>query len=381
MNRRHDLDNLRIIAFFVLIFYHIGMYYVLEWGWHIKSETTYRWLQELMVMTNPWRMSLLFFISAMALSLVAQKYTPLSLLKMRFTRLLIPLLFGMYFIVAPQAYIEGMDRGLINMTFIDFWLEYIDPQTTLLPEQQSSIALLTWNHLWFLPYLFVYSAIVLCLSPLIKRFTDSEVFKSLPIWAFLATVILLMLIAYMQLRIEYPSTHGLTDDWYNHAKYFSVFVAGYLLAQQQSWWNYIIDKRFYFLVIALAGYIFIVADRNGIFAPLAALYTISAWVKGFYGTVFIINHWAWILAALGLAGKYLTKTNRFATYANEAILPWYILHQTLIVIIAYSLKPFGIAPQYEWWLVLSGTLLACYLGFELIKRTKVTRLLFGLKLY
>lgn len=379
MNRRHDLDNLRIIAFFVLIFYHIGMYYVLDWGWHIKSETTYRWLQELMVMTNPWRMSLLFFISAMALSLVAQKYAPLSLLKMRFTRLVIPLLFGMYFIVAPQAYIESMDRGLIDMPFIDFWLEYINPQTILLSEQQSSIALLTWNHLWFLPYLFVYSVILLCFSPLIKRFTDSEVFKGLPIWAFLAAVILLMLIAYMQLRIEYPSTHGLTDDWYNHAKYFSVFVAGYLLAQHQSWWNRIIDKRFYFLAIALAGYIFIVADRNGIFAPLAALYTSSNWVKGFYGTVFIISHWAWILAALGLAGKYLTKTNRFATYANEAILPWYILHQTLIVIIAYSLKPFGVAAQYEWLLVLSGTLLGCYLGFELVKHSKSTRVLFGLK--
>ncbi|GBL04497.1 acyltransferase family protein [Glaciecola sp. KUL10] len=379
MNRRHDLDNLRIIAFFVLIFYHIGMYYVLDWGWHIKSETTYRWLQELMVMTNPWRMSLLFFISAMALSLVAQKYTPLSLLKMRFTRLVIPLLFGMYFIVAPQAYIESMDRGLIDMPFIDFWLEYINPQTILLSEQQSSIALLTWNHLWFLPYLFVYSVIVLCFSPLTKRFTDPEVFKSLPIWVFLVAVILLMLLAYMQLRIEYPSTHGLTDDWYNHAKYFSVFVAGYLLAQQQSWWNCIIDKRFYFLAVALAGYIFIVADRNGIFAPLAALYTSSTWVKGFYGTVFIISHWAWILAALGLAGKYLTKTNPFATYANEAILPWYILHQTLIVIIAYSLKPFGVAAQYEWWLVLSGTLLGCYLGFELIKYSKGTRVLFGLK--
>lgn len=379
MNRRHDLDNLRIIAFFVLIFYHIGMYYILDWGWHIKSETTYRWLQELMVMTNPWRMSLLFFISAMALSLVAQKYTPLSLLKMRFTRLLIPLLFGMYFIVAPQAYIEGLDRGLIDMPFIDFWLEYINPQTTLLPEKQSSIALLTWNHLWFLPYLFVYSVIVLCFSPLIKRFTDSKVFKNLPLWVFLAAVILLMLLAYMQLRIEYPSTHGLTDDWYNHAKYFSVFVAGYLLAQQQSWWNCIIDKRFYFLVIALAGYIFIVADRNGIFAPLAARYTSSTWVKGFYGAVFIISHWAWILAALGLAGKYLTKTNRFATYANEAILPWYILHQTLILIITYSLKPFGVAAHYEWLLVLSGTLLGCYLGFELIKHSKSTRVLFGLK--
>ena len=61
--RYFELDALRVIAFGVLIFYHIGMYYVLEWGWHIKSDVQFPLLQDVMILTNQWRMFLLFLIS------------------------------------------------------------------------------------------------------------------------------------------------------------------------------------------------------------------------------------------------------------------------------------------------------------------------------
>ena len=62
--RRYDIDWLRTLAFIVLILYHVGMYYVADWGWHIKSAEQSVWLQNVMLLTNPWRMSLLFFISS-----------------------------------------------------------------------------------------------------------------------------------------------------------------------------------------------------------------------------------------------------------------------------------------------------------------------------
>src|SRR3546814_3567935 len=46
--RRHDLDWLRIIAFGLLILYHMGMFFV-TWDWHVKrSEEHTSELQSLM---------------------------------------------------------------------------------------------------------------------------------------------------------------------------------------------------------------------------------------------------------------------------------------------------------------------------------------------
>ncbi|MBU2179658.1 MAG: acyltransferase family protein, partial [Gammaproteobacteria bacterium] len=146
-DRRYDLDWLRVLAFAVLILYHIGMYYVADWGWHIKSSVTSVPLQDFMILTNPWRMSLLFLISAMALSLVQQKMSAMSLLRLRSSRLLIPLLFGMFVIVVPQVYFEARSQNLIPPGYLDFWWHYINPKTDLLPDHHSPIGLLTWNHL------------------------------------------------------------------------------------------------------------------------------------------------------------------------------------------------------------------------------------------
>ena len=121
--RFHELDALRVIAFGVLILYHIGMYYVLEWGWHIKSEQPQAWLQDVMILTNQWRMSLLFLISSMVLTVLLTRVEPKPLLFLkragkliiqRTQRLMIPLLFGMFVIVAPQVYIEWTVNGVID---------------------------------------------------------------------------------------------------------------------------------------------------------------------------------------------------------------------------------------------------------------------------
>ncbi|WP_274317233.1 hypothetical protein [Xanthomonas campestris] len=58
MQRRHDLYWLRVIAFGLLVLYHVGMYYV-TWDWHVKSPTTQLMLEPVMLLSSPWRMSLL----------------------------------------------------------------------------------------------------------------------------------------------------------------------------------------------------------------------------------------------------------------------------------------------------------------------------------
>lgn len=104
-DRRYDLDWLRIIAFGLLIFYHVGMFYV-TWDFHVKSSRASDAIEPLMMLTNPWRLTLLFLISGAATRFMADKMKPGALTWARMGRLWPPLLLAVFVIVPPQSYYE-----------------------------------------------------------------------------------------------------------------------------------------------------------------------------------------------------------------------------------------------------------------------------------
>ncbi|MDK1289335.1 acyltransferase family protein [Pseudoalteromonas umbrosa] len=378
-SRQWYLDWVRVWAFAILILYHVGMYYVEGWAFHIKSADTSVLLQDLMLLTNPWRMSLLFFISGVVFAYCERKMSAWALFKAKFFRLFIPLVFSMYIVVAPQLYLEASGKGLIDMTFIEFWFAYINPNTMLLPEYQSIIGLLTWNHLWFLAYLWTYCV---CLLLIFKLLPVHHVFHSClkrlsPAFAFVLAVSFIFYV-WFSLRANYPSTHALVDDWYNHSKYFFAFFSGYCFALLPRFKASVIAQRHTLLILAIVGYSFIIMDKHGVLYGLAQHFDTSIWVKSLYGVIFSINDWAWILMLIGYGAKHLDKSSNKLEYATGAILPWYILHQTLIMVVAAWLKPYGISILWEGILVVLFTVTGCYVGYEIIKRSGPVKLLFGL---
>src|SRR4029453_9711166 len=121
--RRVDLDWVRIGAFGLLILYHVGMFYV-SWSWHIKSAHPVRALEPLMLVLNPWRLSLLFLVAGVAPRFMLRKSAVGLLLRSRSSRLLIPLVFGMLVIVPPQAYIQIVEALGYPNGFVDFYLTH-----------------------------------------------------------------------------------------------------------------------------------------------------------------------------------------------------------------------------------------------------------------
>ena len=379
--RRYDIDWLRTLAFMVLILYHVGMYYVADWGWHIKSEQTSEWLQNLMMLTAPWRMSLLFFISAIALALAQRSGGipgGLHLAGLRTRRLLIPLLFGMFVIVVPQTYIEAMNQGLIEPGYFQFWAKYVNPRTDLLPEHQTPIGLLTWNHLWFLPYLWIYSMLLLPLSKPLKQLAQGRQVQRVPPLVAVIAVVAVLMFVWWCLSARFPQTHALVNDWYNHGRYFLVFVFGYLFALQPRWWQFAIDRRRVFLGLAIACYLLILADHNGAFSALDPATAAHPGMRLIVATVVALNHWSWIFAVVGFAGFYLNRPSPVLRYTNSAILPWYLLHQTLIILFAWWLKPLALPIGIEAVVLLALTVAGCIGGYAVIRRVRVLRWLSGM---
>jgi len=378
--RRYDIDWLRTLAFFVLILYHLAMYYVADWGWHIKSTEQSVWLQNLMVLTNPWRMSLLFFISAMAMSLVMRrhKFSALNLVKLRSKRLLIPLVFSMLVVVPPQLFYELKQFYGFTEGYVVFMQEYLDINTQLVPQKQSPIGLLTWNHLWFLPYLWCYSMLLLLIYLPLEKLSNAMSKNKIPPWCAFIILLLGTAMSWLFLSDKFPTTHGLLDDWFNHARYFWVFILGFMLPRVSHLWQRLVDCRRAMLILALIGYAWLLMDRHGWLNVGEELDKL--WLIQFAHSILIsFNHWAWILALVGYAGRYLQFTNKFLSYANRAILPWYILHQTAIVVFAGYLSAWDIPVWFEVLLLISSTFLGCFLGYELVRRNRLLKLLFGVK--
>jgi surface polysaccharide O-acyltransferase-like enzyme len=120
-------------------------------------------------------------------------------------------------------------------------------------------------------------------------------------------------------------------------------------------------------------------DRNGVFPFMGEAFRNYVSVQYMYGAAVIANLWFWILGLVGYAGRYLNRPSRLLTYANEAVLPWYILHQTLIIVFAFNLRRFELPAGLEALSILLLTLLACYLLFAGLRRVNFLRFLFGLK--
>ena len=379
--RRYDLDWLRVLAFALLILYHCGMFYVADWGWHIKSEQPSSFLQNLMLLTSPWRMSLLFMVSGSALYFACKKIGRLELLQLRNQRLLLPLLFGMAVIVPPQVYIELTTSSGAQFSYWEFYQLYLNAGTDAYPEHQHGpLGLWTWNHLWFLAYLWLYTIVFVVVKPVLDRAARALQASPLNTTSLVLVPVLVLLVYRISLADTYPPSNALFGDWYNHARYLSFLFAGYLIADWRSFWELVARRRWQLLAAAVCGYLLLLGIVHGqVESALAGLGLVESAVTVLVRLLVSFNQWFWILALLGLAVHFLNRPNPVLSYMNEAILPWYMLHQTLIVALAYGLSTFSLPQPLEAVLLVGGTIAGCALGYEVVRRFWLGRLLFGLK--
>ena len=88
----------------------------------------------------------------------------------------------------------------------------------------------------------------------------------------------------------------------------------------------------------------------------------------------------WMVAIVGFGQKYLNFNNRFLNYANEAVLPFYILHQFVLIVIGYWVVQWQVNALVKY-IVITGLSFIAIMGIYdiIIKRFSVVRFLFGLK--
>lgn len=370
IQRRYELDWIRVLAFSLLILFHTGMMFN-TWAWHVKNNQTVRWLEPIMGFLHQWRIPLLFFVSGSATWHMLGKYPVRRFVVERTKRLLLPLLFGMIAVVPPQVYFERLFQGQ-TFSFAAFyptifrWVPY--------PEGN-----LSWHHLWYLPYILTFSLIALPLLVFFKRgrgrlwlgiFNDFVSKGNRFYFLFLPVAV-----SEMALRPFWPhDANNLFGDWAQFASMLLIFLLGFGLVEGTSLWDTLAGKRWRSLALACAG-----------FAIVFVGWTLDVkdppfWMTSVYFFFRSLNMWLWIVTGLGWARRYLRFSNKALAWAKDAVYPFYILHQTITVIVGFYLAPLELDVGLKFLILAVATFGGCWLLYEgFIKRINLLRVCFGLK--
>jgi len=382
-HRLTELDWLRIAAFALLMVYHLGMFYV-PWDWHVKSPQTVPALEDWMSLASPWRMALVFAVSGAATGLMLARSSAASGLGERSKRLLLPLLLGMAVIVPPQPYLEVVEKVGYTGSYLDFLARYFAADGSFC-RGSDCLVLPTWNHLWFLPYLWVYTVLLLA----VLRWRGGA-FAAHPRWAVVTQgarllwgPCLLFAVVRLALLRDFPSTHNLVWDWFNHGLYGSMFLMGAVLFghadDRHGAWAAAMRLRWW----ALGGALLLLLGMPRLLDQLGGWNQLPGWGQQLWLLLGGARHWLPVLAALGFARRWLRgrdgRGSRSRRLLTEAVFPFYIVHQTLIVVAAHTLAPRGWPQGLEALAVLLITAAGCTATYLVARRVSWLRPWFGLQ--
>jgi hypothetical protein len=287
--------------------------------------------------------------------------------------LLIPLVVGMFVVVPPQIYLERIYRGAHFDSYWDFYRTVFE----FVSYPKGSFS---WHHLWFVAYVLVYALVSIPLFAFFRSERGRNTIESfagfLERWApAIYFVNVPNLVVGIVLGPYWPTTHNLVADWANLTGCWLTFLWGFIFASSTRLLDVVTRRRREFLYGGvLFAVIFFSLRASGVSAqwtPQTRI-IIGNLVSGYFGMT-------WIFALIGYARTYVTQSTPFLRYATEAVYPFYIIHQTITLTFVYLLLSVPLGVGTKLLLVAAGTFAGSWIFFEVVRRIRPLRPLFGMK--
>lgn len=378
IQRQSYLDWLRIAAILGVLFFHCAMPFAAEESWHIRNTQESYLLLEFNFWLSRFRMPLLFFISGAVCFYMLKKKTTWQFIGLRFRRLMVPLLVGMLIIVPPQIYMERLTQGEHYSSFFDFYLTVFQ----FIPYPKGN---LSWHHLWFILYLFLYDLIaapifIWMLSAKGRKIMARLNFLSGGSWIYL--LVAPAIIQYTSMVLHFRQTNDLIHDWAMIPYWFWFVFIGFIIVSQQGYLESLVRNRKASLLLAFVSIIVMNYIRWNGLEPWDQ--NNPGWRSEFYTyfylALFPVAAWSWVLALVGYGKKYLNRYHKIHQYCNPAVYPFYILHQTIIVILAYYVVQVEESILSKYIFLVAVTFgLSIFIFHLLIRPYNFMRFIFGMK--
>ena len=313
---------------------------------------------------NPWRIPLLMLVSGFASRALLSKLQGAgAFARQRTARLLIPLLFGVAVIIPVQPWIELQAKHGYTGSFLTFWTSTYWSFAAV-----NDIILPTWQHLWFVVYLLVYTlllaAVIAIISGAIREKMQSAFARVFGGWRLLALPLVWVAAVRIWLSPDFPETHALADDWANHAILLPMFLFGFALVRSE---NVLGDFRRYWSIAAVASLL--------AFPVRLALEAYDQWLPGEIARS--VQTWGAIAALVGLADRFLNRDHRWRPYLSVGIFPYYIIHQSIIVLTGWLVLKAALPVFAQFAVIFVATVVGCWATYELCRAIPMLGTLMG----
>jgi glucan biosynthesis protein C len=377
--RRYEVDWLRVLAVCVLVMIHTAaIFNPFVPFTSVKGKPSYA-LMAFSLFVHEWRLAILFIVSGAGSYFALKSLSGSRFVLGRCRRLIVPLVMGTLLLVPIHHYYAVyLNNPGYQKTYLQFCAKIIGDFIRYGSFGHGPESL-HWAHLWYLAYLFVASVLALPLFLYLRR--DRRLIERLA--DLLSRRWMIFLLALPLVFVEAaltPRWHQtrliIIDDWANFFFYFTLFVYGFIIYSDERITEAIERHRKSALLFGT-----LTASAHLIMTYLGQIpvtgynlhWTLFMVLRGF-------NAWFWCVAILGFGGRHLRFNHKILPYANEAVYPVYVLHLPVMTMIAYRVVGWNIGVAAQFSLITLFTLAASLCVYEfIIRRTNVTRFLFGLK--
>jgi glucan biosynthesis protein C len=367
--RVYYIDWLRILAVLLLFPFHTLRVFNNE-DFYAKAATLSEPVTALLNFISVWHMPLLFLLAGCSTYFALQKRSGGQYAWERVKRLLIPFVFGIFILIPPQTWYGGRFNSGYTGSYGHYLLsgDFLQLNVKDGGDYYGGIG---FGHLWFILFLFFISLVAIPVvlwgarGRGIGRMQAFSRRMARPSWWPLAVVILLIG------GVAGQVTEALGG---NFVRSLFLFLFGFVA---------VCDPKF----MKSAERYRLPAVGGGV--ALSLLWALSGDLRDSlpdpsfqriaWGLVEMAAMWLVIMGVLGLGRRYLDRTSRTQKYLAEGSYPVYILHQTVIVIIAFYVIRLATPEPVQWLALFVAAVVGTFALYEIVRRAGVLRFLFGMR--
>jgi len=374
-NRRYDLDWLRVLAILIVFLYHSTRFFNLS-DWHVKNIDTFVWVEMWIVFANLWMMPLFFIISGASLFYAIRKASGWSKFYVdKFLRLMIPVLFASVTHSVLQVYLERLSHGQFSGSFFSFVPGYFNGVYAGIG-MPGNFAF-HGMHLWYLLFLFVYSLICYRLFIWLKGGGRVLLNRITSLFTTPGLMYVGFMIPLLMMKLLIPSAVlDVGNGGWGFLYYIWFLISGFIIVYSDPLQRHIMSQRWVSLLLGVglsSVYLYQLFSLSRVDFPAG----ISDWINSL---LFFLSAWSLIFAILGFGMKFLAFDRPLLRSANEGVLPFYILHQTVLLCIGYFVMAWEVHAILKWAIVFTSSFIVIImLHMVFIRRIELFRFLFGMK--
>jgi len=374
-NRRYELDWLRVSAIMIVFLYHSTRFFNLG-NWHVKNIYTYVWVEIWIVFASSWMMPLFFIISGASLfHAIGKSGGWQRFYKDKFLRLMIPVVVASITHSALQVYLERLTHSQFSGSFFSFLPEYFNGAYLGIGLTGN----FAWHgmHLWYLLFLFVYGLICYHLFVWFKGSGKAFLNRVTTLFELPGLMYLGFSVPLFIMKVLIPEAvlEAGAGGW-GFVYYIWFLIAGFMIVSSDRLQQHIKNQRWLSLLL---GVVLSFTYLYQLFSPSPAGFPpgISGWI---HTLLLFFGAWCWLFAILGFGMQFLAFDRPILRHANEGVLPFYIMHQTVLLGIGYFVMTWEIHDALKWAIVFTSSFIFIItLYLLLVKKLDLFRFLFGMK--